>query len=153
MDIYIKNLHPSLDEEHLKVLFEPFGDIISTFIVRDKVTGRSKGAGTIKMHHDLDAQRAIDDMNGREIAGRPLIVTEGKTAQSFRNGNLEEEHINSRGVHTLKNRVPHKDKGYAKATIARTYQSPERIDLEVKNETIFSKEILENGYVKITFKK
>jgi RNA recognition motif-containing protein len=153
MDIYIKNLHPSLDEDHLKVLFEPFGDIISTFIVRDKVTGRSKGAGTIKMHHDLDAQRAIDDMNGREIAGRRLIVLQGKAGVPFRDGNLEEEYTNFRDVQTFKNnKVLNKSKGYPKATTS-MHHPTERIDLEVKNEAFFSKEILENGYVKIRFKK
>ena len=69
MDIYIGNLHKNLDENSLVTLFGVFGTVISVTIVRDKETGTSKGFGFVKMHDAIEAQRAIDEMHGRTVAG------------------------------------------------------------------------------------
>lgn len=76
MDIYIGNLNKNLDENSLVTLFGVFGTVISATVVKDKETGNSKGFGFVKMHNAIEAQRAIDEMHGRTVAGQDLIVYE-----------------------------------------------------------------------------
>ncbi len=153
MDIYIGNLPQNLDEGHLKILFEPFGDIISATVVKDNVTGRCKGFGFVKMHHAIDAQRAIDDMNGRELAGKSLIVMEANTNNSKTNPLLEENSEGNTTSRIPKRRIFGEEKWNNSSNFNNTSYQEERIDLEVKDETEFSKETLKNGFVQIRFKK
>jgi RNA recognition motif-containing protein len=76
MDIYIGNLNKNLDENSLVTLFGVFGTVISATVVKDKETGNSKGFGFVKMHNAIEAQRAIDEMHGRTVAGHDLVVYE-----------------------------------------------------------------------------
>lgn len=76
MDIYIGNLNKNLEENSLITLFGVFGTVISATVVKDKETGTSKGFGFVKMHNAIEAQRAIDEMHGRTVAGHDLIVYE-----------------------------------------------------------------------------
>lgn len=153
MDIYIKNLHPNLEEEQLRVLFEPFGTVISTTIVRDKETRLSKGYGFVKMHNAIEAQRAIDDMNGRTLGGKDLIVTEAiprenKPENQFReNGNNE---FNNRNFTKTKRDID--ENGWASVNFESDEESSEEdISVKVVNEAKFSKTVGDDGYIRISF--
>src|SRR5690606_26570007 len=75
MRIYVGNLPYSMGDNELREMFEEFGSVVSSSVVMDRETGRSRGFGFVEMNDD-DAQSAINAMNGREIGGRPLTVNE-----------------------------------------------------------------------------
>jgi len=57
MNIYIGNLHYNVNEEELKEIFKKYGEVMSTIIITDKYTGRSKGFGFIEMPDDEKAKK------------------------------------------------------------------------------------------------
>lgn len=76
--IYVGNLAFSIDEEKLKKLFSSYGKTEEVIVISDKFTGRSKGFGFITFVDDKDADKAIKEMNGKDIEGRALKVNEAK---------------------------------------------------------------------------
>ncbi len=74
MKLFIKNIDRDINEMQLEGLFTPFGEVVSTKIVYDKITWESKGFGFVEMEKKTDAYKAIDALNGKEIKGRPLSV-------------------------------------------------------------------------------
>ena len=78
MNIYVGNLSRNVTEEDLKQVFEAFGDVESTKIIKDRYSGESRGFGFVEMPTKAEAQSAIDDMNGKELKGRMLKVNEAR---------------------------------------------------------------------------
>ena len=79
--LYVGSLPYSVTEQELHDLFSPFGTVESVRIITDKFTGQSKGFGFVEMMHRDDAQKAIEEMNGKELGGRTLIVNEARPEQ------------------------------------------------------------------------
>ncbi len=75
--IYVGNLPWSADEAALRDLFATVGEVISAAVISDRETGRSRGFGFIEMT-DGDADKAISELNGREMDGRELRVNEAR---------------------------------------------------------------------------
>lgn len=82
MRIYIGNLNYRLRTEELKAAFEPYGEVVGAKIVRDKETNRSKGFGFIEMANDADGAKAIEALNGTDLSGRNMIVSEAKPREN-----------------------------------------------------------------------
>jgi RNA recognition motif-containing protein len=78
MNIYVGNLSNEVTEEDLKQAFEPFGEVESVKIIKDKYTNRSKGFGFVEMPSKAEGQSAIDDLNGKELKGKALNVNEAR---------------------------------------------------------------------------
>jgi RNA recognition motif-containing protein len=76
MNIHVSNLHINLIESDLQRLFSPYGEIASVSIVRDKLNNRSKGRAYIDMPVDKQAQKAILDLDGHDLKGKIITVTE-----------------------------------------------------------------------------
>ena len=76
MKIFIGSLPYKVEEADLKELFEAYGEVSSAKIIMDRETGRSKGYGFIEMEDAESAQKAIDGLNGTEMAGRAIAVSE-----------------------------------------------------------------------------
>jgi len=74
MKLYVGSLHFNITEEMLRGIFEPFGRIDEILLMKDHETQRSKGFGFITFHEGEDAKRALEQLNGFEIAGRPMKV-------------------------------------------------------------------------------
>ncbi len=74
MNIFVAQLDYAIQESKLQDLFEQFGEVSSVKIIMDKFTGRSKGFGFIEMANDAEAQAAINDLNGKEVEGRAIVV-------------------------------------------------------------------------------
>jgi len=66
-----------MKDEELLSLFSEFGEVISSKIIMDKFTQRSRGFGFVEMPDDV-AQSAIDGLNGREVMGLELRVNEAR---------------------------------------------------------------------------
>ena len=78
MNIYVGNLSWQMTDEDLRNLFEQHGTVASAKIVKDKVSGRSKGFGFVEMEDDEAAKTAIATLNESEVQGRKLIVNESQ---------------------------------------------------------------------------
>ena len=74
MKIYVGNMSYEVTEEDLRLAFEPFGQVESAVIIKDKYSGQSKGFGFVEMASKTEGQSAIEDLNGKEIKGRALNV-------------------------------------------------------------------------------
>lgn len=76
--LYVGSLSYTTTDEGLKAAFEQFGAVASAAIIMDRASGRSKGFGFVEMENDEDADKAIAEMNGKELDGRKLIVNEAR---------------------------------------------------------------------------
>jgi len=76
--LYVGNLSYSTTDQSLKDAFVKFGEIESATVLKDKMTGRSRGFGFVTIVNDEEAVKAIDAMNGVELEGRKLTVNEAK---------------------------------------------------------------------------
>ncbi|XP_058819940.1 RNA-binding protein 39 isoform X3 [Topomyia yanbarensis] len=74
MRLYVGSLHFNITEDMLRGIFEPFGKIDLIQLIMDSDTGRSKGYGFITFHNADDAKKALEQLNGFELAGRPMKV-------------------------------------------------------------------------------
>nr|CAD7402770.1 unnamed protein product [Timema cristinae] len=74
MRLYVGSLHFNITEEMLRGIFEPFGKIDNIQLITDPETGRSKGYGFLTFHNSEDAKKALEQLNGFELAGRPMKV-------------------------------------------------------------------------------
>jgi|TARA_Y100000310_G_scaffold320303_1_gene376623 RNA recognition motif-containing protein len=76
--LYVGNLPFSVDSEKLKELFSTYGETEEVTIISDKFSGRSKGFGFVTFKEDASADKAVAEMNGKEVEGRELKVSEAK---------------------------------------------------------------------------
>jgi len=79
--LYVGNLPWATTENDLADIFRPHGEVVSSRIITDKETGRSRGFGFVEIGEG-DADRMIDAMNGTEMGGRQLVVNEAKPKQA-----------------------------------------------------------------------
>jgi RNA recognition motif-containing protein len=88
MKIFIGNISPEVKEEELEKLFTEFGDVESTEIVFDKLTGESRKFGFVKMPNESEATKAINSINGKNLKGKELVVNQArKSIQGREDGN------------------------------------------------------------------
>jgi RNA recognition motif-containing protein len=78
MNIYVGNLSWSMTDADLEGLFTPYGGVTSAKILKDKMSGRSKGFGFVEMADDESAKAAIAALNETDIQGRKIIVNESQ---------------------------------------------------------------------------
>lgn len=78
--IYVGNLPWSATDAELRDLFSTIGTVHSAAVVSDRETGRSRGFGFIEMDEG-DAEKAISELNGRDMGGRALRVNEAQERQ------------------------------------------------------------------------
>ena len=75
MKLYVGNLPWSIDDNKLKELFP---GCTEATVIQDKYTRRSKGFGFVTIDDDEAAKKAISEINGKEVDGRELKVSEAK---------------------------------------------------------------------------
>ena len=86
MNIYVGNLSRDVTEEELRQAFESFGRVESATVIKDKFTGESRGFGFVEMPSVTEARSAISGMNGKELKGRTLNVSEARQRSDSRRG-------------------------------------------------------------------
>ena len=74
--IYVGNLNYSTTDDQLNQAFAQYGGVISAKIITDRYTDRSKGFGFVEMEEDDAAEAAISALNGQDLDGRELRVSE-----------------------------------------------------------------------------
>ncbi len=76
--IYVGNLPYTVTFDKLKELFSSYGEIEEAIVISDKFSGRSKGFGFVTFKDEASAQKAIAEMNNKNVEGRELKVNEAK---------------------------------------------------------------------------
>jgi len=79
--LYVGGIPYSTTEAELRDSFAQAGEVVSSAIIIDRMTGRSKGFGFVEMADDAGAQAAIDLWNGKDFQGRKLTVNEARPMQ------------------------------------------------------------------------
>lgn len=77
-NLFIGSLAYATTDDSLKAFFEEIGEVASARVITDRESGRSKGFGFVEYVSDDDNQKAIDQLNGKELDGRPISVTLAK---------------------------------------------------------------------------
>jgi len=72
--LYVGNLPYGVTNDSLKDMFVSFGEVVEAVVITDKFSGRSKGFGFITMDNVDNAGKAAEDMNGKEVEGRNIVV-------------------------------------------------------------------------------
>lgn len=87
-NIFVGNLSFGATEDAVRSMFEAYGTVERVSVVTDRDTGRAKGFGFVEMSSNSEADRAISELNGRELDGRALNVNEArpKTDRGFGGG-------------------------------------------------------------------
>lgn len=78
MNLYVGNLDYDMSEENLRNDFAEYGRVHSAKIITDKFTGRSRGFGFVEMSSSEEGKKAMEELNGREVSGRKLVVNEAR---------------------------------------------------------------------------
>ena len=86
MNIYVGNLSYQASEDELRQAFEAFGEVVSVSIIKDKLTGQSRGFAFVEMGTDDAGRAAITGMNGKDYRGRALTVNEARPREERRPG-------------------------------------------------------------------
>lgn len=76
--IYVGNLAYGATEDDLRQAFSEFGQVSAVNIVSDRQTGRPRGFAFVEMPNAAEAQKAIEGLNLKEIAGRAVTVNEAR---------------------------------------------------------------------------
>lgn len=76
--LYIGNLPFSVDDQQLHQAFSSYGQVMSAKVIVDRDSGRSKGFGFVEMATDEEAQNAMGSMNGTQLGGRDINVSEAR---------------------------------------------------------------------------
>ncbi len=76
--LYVGNLSYGLSQDELQKAFAQCGPVVSAKIIMDHATGRSKGFAFVEMETEEGAQKAIAELDGKEVGGRALRVSEAK---------------------------------------------------------------------------
>ncbi len=78
MNIYVGNLSNQTTEDDLRQAFEAFGQVESANIIKDRFSGESRGFGFVEIPSKEEAQKAIEEMTGKDLMGRAVNVNEAR---------------------------------------------------------------------------
>jgi RNA recognition motif-containing protein len=78
MNLYVSNLMSHVTENDLKQLFAAYGHVSSVKVISDRYTGVSRGFGFVTMPQQGEADKAIKELDGRNVEGRRIAVAEAK---------------------------------------------------------------------------
>lgn len=80
--LYVGNISFNTSNNDLEQMFGTVGTVLSTNIIEDRDTGRSRGFGFVEMSSKEEADNAIESFNGTELGGRALLVNEAKPREN-----------------------------------------------------------------------
>lgn len=80
--LFVGSLSYSVNDDQLNEAFAQFGTVVSAKVIVDRETGRSKGFGFVEMSSDEEAQAAVKGMDGKDIGGRQVAVSEARPQEN-----------------------------------------------------------------------
>lgn len=84
--LYVGGLAYSVTEDELNAAFAAVGTVTSATVIKDRDSGQSKGFGFVEMADDALAQAAIKELNGKDLGGRTITVSEARPQEDRRSG-------------------------------------------------------------------
>ena len=82
--LFVGNLSFETSDDDLRQAFSQAGSCETAAVIKDRMTGRSRGFGFVEMATDEDAQRAISQLNGKDVRGRNISVSEARERSESR---------------------------------------------------------------------
>ncbi len=82
MKVYVGNLPFKVGDRELKEMFSSYGEVTEAVVIKDRYSGRSKGFGFVTFSDDAAGQKAIEEMNEKEVEGRALKVNEARPMEA-----------------------------------------------------------------------
>jgi cold-inducible RNA-binding protein len=82
--LFVGSLPWAVNDQGLEDLFKDFGTVTSAKVIMDRESGRSKGFGFVEFEDDDAAKAAIDKLNGSDIQGRTIVVSEARPLEPRR---------------------------------------------------------------------
>ena len=76
--LFVGSLPWAVDDQKLGQLFSQFGTVSSAVVLKDKMTGRSRGFGFVEFEDDAAADEAVKQLNGSDMDGRKIVVNEAR---------------------------------------------------------------------------
>jgi cold-inducible RNA-binding protein len=76
--LFIGSLAWTTTDDSLRDFFATVGTVASANVIVDRDTNRSKGFGFVEMSSDEEAKAAVDQLNGKELDGRAIVVNEAR---------------------------------------------------------------------------
>jgi len=86
--LFVGSLAYTATDDDLAAFFAPAGTVVSAKVIVDRDTNRSKGFGFVEMSSDEEAKAAIDSLNGKELNGRAVAVSEARPQAPRENRNF-----------------------------------------------------------------
>ncbi len=77
-NLFVGSLAYSVTDDQLRDFFAAAGTVTSAKVITDRDSGRSRGYGFVEMGSDDEAKKAIEELNGKELEGRPIAVSEAR---------------------------------------------------------------------------
>ena len=74
-NLFIGSLAYATTDDTMKAFFEQIGPVASARVITDRDSGRSKGFGFVQFENDADNQKAVDQLDGKELDGRTISVS------------------------------------------------------------------------------
>ena len=74
-NLFVGSLAYATTDDGLKAFFEEIGEVTSARVITDRDTNRSKGFGFVEFADEANNQKAVDQLNGKELDGRPINVS------------------------------------------------------------------------------
>lgn len=84
MKLYVGGLAYSVTEDELRALFAEQGEVVSAVVIKDRDSGQSKGFGFVEMAEVKDGQKAIEALNGKDLSGRSITVSQARPQEDRR---------------------------------------------------------------------
>jgi RNA recognition motif-containing protein len=84
MDIFVGNLPLDVGQNDLREIFEKFGEVTEVRLIKEKSHGKFKGYAFIEMPSKEEAQKAIEETNGKDLKEKPMTVKESNPRKPHR---------------------------------------------------------------------
>lgn len=84
MKLYVGGLDYSINDKELEEFFSAQGKVVSATVIKDKFSGQSKGFGFVEMNDIKEGQNAINELNGKELGGRSITVSQARPQENRR---------------------------------------------------------------------
>jgi cold-inducible RNA-binding protein len=93
--LFVGSLSYQATDDDLKAAFDAVGQVVSAKVIMDRDTGRSKGFGFVEMATEEEAQKAVKELNGKEVSGRAIVVNEARPQENRERRSYDNNRNNS----------------------------------------------------------
>jgi RNA recognition motif-containing protein len=80
--LFVGNLAWATNDGSLQTLFSTVGTVVSAQVITDRYTGKSRGFGFVEMSSDEEAEKAKNELNGKDLDGRQITVNEAREREA-----------------------------------------------------------------------